>query len=80
MEEGSDGYLYEGNHERDEVKFCLQCGRPLDKLNRSWTGKVKDFCNKTCKRRYERSQRPKNRPKYGVAGSCYDFYPMRMKT
>jgi len=54
--------------------FCLGCGLPLDsKFNKKWDKKYPDFCNKKCKDRHWRDQKPRNRKKYGLTGSIYDF-------
>lgn len=52
-----------------QVAFCEGCGRVLDqKINKRFDAKFLRFCNQKCKDLHERNQRPKNKPKYGVAG------------
>lgn len=56
------------------MKFC-KCGLPLDrKINKRYDMNYPDHCNKHCFERYERLKSPKNRKKYGIAGTAYDFY------
>jgi len=52
------------------MNFCIACGRPLDK---KWNkhmryGEVEGYCNFKCQRMQIRKNRPRNKPKYGVAG------------
>jgi hypothetical protein len=60
------------------TRFCIACGLPLDpelrKWNRKFEGKesvARRYCNDQCAGREERSKRPRNKAKYGVAGRIY---------
>jgi len=56
--------------EKVDMNFCIACGRPLDKkLNKRMRyGEANGYCNNKCARMQIRKERPRNRPKYGVAG------------
>lgn len=58
-----------------KMDYC-KCGLPLNKrYNKRFDNTTEGYCNKECQDRIERSKkRTKNRKKYGVAGSKYDYY------
>ncbi len=61
-----------------KVMFC-PCGRVLvTSLNARYDHKVEGYCNQDCKNAQDqkKARGPKQRKKYGVAGSAYDFYKL----